>query len=146
MENASKALIIAGAILLSIAIIGIGMYVFNIASSTMQDTDMSAEQAAAYNAKFLSYEGVKNGTTVKTLINTVRSHNAANSADPTKQIVIVSGTAQTNSSGTGTSANQDAQAAAYGVTNASIVSGRQYTISIGYSTTGLVKRIGIVVK
>ena len=30
MENASKALIIAGAILLSIAIIGIGMYVYNL--------------------------------------------------------------------------------------------------------------------
>ena len=29
MENASKALIIAGAILLAIAIIGVGMYVFN---------------------------------------------------------------------------------------------------------------------
>ena len=37
MENASKALIIAGAILLSIAIIGVGMYVFQNVQETIQD-------------------------------------------------------------------------------------------------------------
>ena len=41
MENASKALIIAGAILLSIAIIGIGMYVYNNAATAMEGTDMT---------------------------------------------------------------------------------------------------------
>ena len=37
MENASKALIIAGAILLAIAIIGIGMFVYNNVSGTIRD-------------------------------------------------------------------------------------------------------------
>ena len=38
MENASKALIIAGAILLSILIIAIGMFIYNSASSTITDS------------------------------------------------------------------------------------------------------------
>ena len=40
MENASKALIIAGAILLSILIIGLGMMVFNQAKEAMTGTGM----------------------------------------------------------------------------------------------------------
>ena len=44
MENASKALIIAGAILLSIAIIGIGMAVFQMASGTISSANMSAQE------------------------------------------------------------------------------------------------------
>ena len=61
MENASKALIIAGAILLSIAIIGIGMYVFNMASGTINQANMSGQEIEAYNSEFTKYEGVQNG-------------------------------------------------------------------------------------
>ena len=35
MENSSKALLIAGAILLAILLIGVGMYTYNNASSTV---------------------------------------------------------------------------------------------------------------
>ena len=41
MENASKALIIAGAILLSILIISLGIMVFQNAKSTVGSADMS---------------------------------------------------------------------------------------------------------
>ena len=40
MENASKALIIAGAILLSILIIGLGMYIYNMAADAITDTGL----------------------------------------------------------------------------------------------------------
>ena len=40
MENASKALIIAGAILLSILIIGLGMYIYQQANSATSGTNL----------------------------------------------------------------------------------------------------------
>ena len=83
MENASKALIIAGAILLAIAIIGIGMYVFSSASSQVSDADLSKEQIETFNSKFERYEGTQNGTKVKLLLDTIRNSNSAN---PDKEI------------------------------------------------------------
>lgn len=74
MENASKALIIAGAILLSILIIGIAMFIFNSASDTMDKTvsRMSEQEKQTHNQKFQPFEGPKrSGTDVKTLINTL---------------------------------------------------------------------------
>ena len=50
MENASKALIIAGAILLSILIITIGLYVYSNAKSTIDNslTSMSKSEKDAF--------------------------------------------------------------------------------------------------
>lgn len=77
MENASKALIIAGAILLSILIIGLGMMVFNNAKNTLTSANLAAEQIDAFNSKFESYDGTnKRGTDVRTLCDTVKSNNA----------------------------------------------------------------------
>ena len=57
MENASKALIIAGAIILSILIIALGMAVFNMASNPAQDAAASIESQAAqaFNSTFEPY-------------------------------------------------------------------------------------------
>ena len=41
MENASKALIIAGAILISILLIGLGVYVYTMAAGATQNVDLS---------------------------------------------------------------------------------------------------------
>ena len=79
MENASKALIIAGAILLAISIIGIGMYVFQQAQGAMSGIGMDSEKAAAYNQKFDSYIGTNiKGTQVRALYDVVRNHNVTN--------------------------------------------------------------------
>lgn len=70
MENASKALLIAGAILLSILIIAIGMSIYNSASSTINDSvgAMSTQEKDAFNNQFTSYEGAQTGSKVKALI------------------------------------------------------------------------------
>lgn len=70
MENASKALLIAGAILLSILIIAIGMSIYNSASSTINDSvgAMSTQEIDAFNNQFTSYEGAQTGSKVKALI------------------------------------------------------------------------------
>ena len=59
MENASKALIIAGAILIAILLIGVGMYVYN---SSMKPIDQSGQQMDAqaiqmFNARIEQYVG-----------------------------------------------------------------------------------------
>ena len=86
MENASKALIIAGAILLSILIIGLGMYIYQQANSATQGTNLDPQKANAYNADFLQYEGTRSGTDAKALISAIKNHNRVNVDDPTQQI------------------------------------------------------------
>ena len=88
MENASKALIIAGAILLAIAIIGVGMYVFNNASDSVQGTDMTKEEVTAYNGDFDVYGGTIRGSRVKTLIDTVNNHNLT-AVDDSEKIQVL---------------------------------------------------------
>ena len=144
MENASKALIIAGAILLSIAIIGVGMFVYNSVSKTITDSaDISQQEIDTYNQDFLVYEGVRNGTQVKQLCQSIRSHNTKNQADPSKQIILMNGTApDPNPAPTQTGASGTTTAEINTIKN-SILSGRQYTVSLGYDSSGRVTTVGI---
>ena len=57
MENASKALIIAGAILLAILLISLGIMIFNQAQDTVNNSGMTQAEITAFNNKFLKYEG-----------------------------------------------------------------------------------------
>jgi len=67
MENASKALIIAGAILLSILIIALGIYVFNMAKSATDTNQLDTAAKNTFNAQFEQYEGRQVGSSVKSL-------------------------------------------------------------------------------
>lgn len=73
MENASKALIIAGAILLSILIIAIGMYIFNSSSNSINGaaTQISQQDIDAFNKQLEMYEGRQIGANVKSLISKI---------------------------------------------------------------------------
>ena len=78
MENASKALIIAGAILLSILIIGLGMMVFNNAKDAISGANLDDSKVAAINSKFENYLGPKvKGSNVKSLCDLVKNNNLA---------------------------------------------------------------------
>ena len=76
MENASKALIIAGAILLAILLISLGIMIFNQAQDTVSNSGMAQAEMQAFNNKFLKYEGKRTGSEVKALINEVLASNA----------------------------------------------------------------------
>ncbi len=71
MENASKALIIAGAILLSILIIALGVYVFNIARGAMDTSAIDELAVSTFNRPYEDYEGTCIGSQVKQLISKV---------------------------------------------------------------------------
>ena len=68
MENASKALIIAGAILLSILIIALGLFVFNQSKSVVNTNQLSQAEKNAFNSQITQYEGKQVGSTVKDLL------------------------------------------------------------------------------
>ena len=76
MENASKALIIAAAILLSILIIALGMRVFTASSSAGDSVSLESNEIQAHNSKFLAYEGKIKGSQVVNLINDVQKNNS----------------------------------------------------------------------
>lgn len=76
MENASKALIIAGAILLSILLISLGIMVYNNAKGTVNNANLDAETAQAFNTKFTQYGGTQRGTALNALIDTAIASNA----------------------------------------------------------------------
>lgn len=75
MENASKALIIAGAILLAILLIALGVYVFQSASSNTGTEQLSSTEVQAHNDPFSRYEGTCTGTEIRALLDTVRTNN-----------------------------------------------------------------------
>ena len=89
MENASKALIIAGAIILAVLIIGLGMSVFMQTSSMDPSSDLNSYEVQQFNKKFTDFEGLSvKGSRVLNLCDTVRNHNMQYKDDITKQILI----------------------------------------------------------
>ena len=70
MENSSKALLIAGAILVAILIISICIYTFGNASDSVQSSinSFSTHEIEAFNNQFLMYNKTLDGTEVKKLI------------------------------------------------------------------------------
>ena len=92
MENASKALIIAGAILLSILIITLGILIFQQAQDTINSVDMSDAEKTAFNNKFLPYEGENvRGSQVNALAQAVLTNNQSakdNGESATKGVTV----------------------------------------------------------
>jgi len=81
MENASKALLIAGAILIVIILIGIGVAVINSTSNIQDQAGSSADSMAAqtFNAQFTVYEGTgKSASQINSLRSVVNASNANN--------------------------------------------------------------------
>ena len=86
MENASKALIIAGAILLSILIIAIGMYIYNSSQNSINEagSQISAQEVQSFNQTWEMYEGKQSGANVRTLISKMASNANANAKEDTR--------------------------------------------------------------
>lgn len=86
MENASKALIIAGAILLAILIISLGILILGQANDVISNSGMTQAELQAFNQKFTKYEesGSIKGSTVRSLVQEVlANNNSSNASDET---------------------------------------------------------------
>ena len=123
MENASKALIIAGAILLSILIIGIGMYIYNQAK---EQIDNSAGQM---------YKGDRvSGSQVKQLLTKLATNAAkfdAGSTDERKPEIEVEGLSNKNNY----SPND--------INSVKITSTKTYTVEMTLNNNSLINKITI---
>ena len=90
MENASKALIIAGAILLAILIISLGIMIYNQASGVVDSNAMDEVAVTSFNEKFRQYEGNNvRGANIKALINSIAQNNLSNQGDTSKQVKLI---------------------------------------------------------
>ena len=91
MENATKALLIAAAILVAILIISLGLVVYNMAAETVQGVSLSDTEIQAHNDKFLRYEGeAQRGSQVNAMLQTVLSSNM-NETDEGKKVTVYNG-------------------------------------------------------
>ena len=117
MENASKALIIAGAILLAILLISLGIIIFSQAQDTVDNSGMTQAEVQTFNGQLVKYEGEQKGTVVKTMIQEVLAIN--NNGSGYTITVNVNGTAIST-----TNPTKD-------INNAST-----YNVELVYDTTG----------
>lgn len=89
MENASKALIIAGAILISIVLITLGVVILGQGQDVVNNSNMDATEISSYNSQFTQYEGDHvSGSNVNTLINAVISANTVSNRDGSTEKLI----------------------------------------------------------
>ena len=79
MENATKALLIAGGVLIVILIIGVGMAIFNAGQDAVKaGEDQAGSQALTiFNGQFEKYAGKQKGSVVRNLISTIITNNAS---------------------------------------------------------------------
>ena len=134
MENASKALIIAGAILLAILIISLGIMIYNQASGVVDSNAMDEVAVTSFNEKFRQYEGQNiRGANIKALINSIAQNNLSNQGDESKQVELVF---DRTSKGKITSSN--------GIT---VQTGKSYTVSCETDgESGYINKVTVQVK
>ena len=78
MENASKALIIAGAILISILIVGLGVIIYQNVAGIAKTGTLDAQEITAHNSPFEGYFGnYVSGSNLKALLTQVQANNSA---------------------------------------------------------------------
>lgn len=162
MENASKALIIAGAILLSILIIAIGMFIYTNAQSTITDsmTSMSKQEQNAFNSQFTGYDGAQTGSQIKSLIGDLVTNANTFAEEPGKLISLncdhLDSADVKKGLGNQTSGNAEYTAVAPDIANATATYIQQlgkmrnavetkhtYWVELVYGTSGLINTINI---
>lgn len=133
MENASKALIIAGAILLSILIISLGIMIYRQAAGVVNNNAMSEVEMQQFNTKFTQYEGDKvRGSQVNAMLQAVLTNNMAADSDDRK--VEVTGDIEMKKAATSLPGTKAAAGSTYKVT---------CEYGTGGATSGIVNKISV---
>ncbi|MCL2859013.1 MAG: hypothetical protein FWF46_00260 [Oscillospiraceae bacterium] len=137
MENATKGLMIAGAVLIALVLVALGVFLVNQAQGmkgTVQgqfdDTTISI-----FNQKFEASEGTIQGPAVKTLLTNISQNNQQAINDGTEDakginLVYDNGTTIDGQTPKNTSPN------AIIAIRAQINTGRSYLVSMSYKTSG----------
>ena len=141
MENASKALIIAGAILLAILIISLGIMIYRQASGVVDSNAMDEVAVSSFNEKFNQYVGYNvRGANVNALINTIVQNNLSNSDDTSKQVTLE---VKSSAEWTGTRPNSAVKSVSNSTTG-SALTGRSYSVTTTPDTkSGYITKVTI---
>ncbi len=146
MENVTKALLIAAAVIVVLVIIGLGMYYLNVgrdAMDTSTDT-LDSAKVLAMNADLDNYQGMQNGSNVKKLIEIINAHNGKYANEP-DFCIFINGSNNVNVTDSGTTnksvhnysrGTNDASGVIY---NASVINaGNKYRVTFDYTTGGVI--------
>ena len=142
MENASKALIIAGAILVSILLISVGVMIISSTDGIQgeMETSMTEMEINSFNTKFLNYEGTnQKASQVKSLISAIATSNSANGATSNADEKFVAISFVYKTAGGSTATTPDTNTA-----RANVKTTKTYTVQCNIDgTTGLVNLVTI---
>ncbi len=129
MENASKALIIAGAILIAIVLIAVGVLVVNNMNEPVEQgvEGMTDQAKQIFNRKFESYQGTQNANNVRALLSAIRVSNESDTQIHKVQVTYKSDESTSNITNTTdedkiTTAQED------------ITTDATYTVEFGYDS------------
>lgn len=141
MENASKALIIAGAILLSILLISLGIYIFTQAQTVVNGSGMTQAEVKSFNEQFLKYERTSvKGSEVKSLIQEVNVNNKQD--ESLERQIELTGVAKEATSGSTSGDSTSTGGKTYSTSN--ILNTKTYTVEIQeYGSDGRITKINI---
>ena len=128
MENASKALLIAGAILIVILLISLGIYIYSQAQQQIDAVNMDEQQVLAFNNKFAPYLGNNiTGSQVNALLQQIQASNSQAENMGYEEITFTTGSTITSTTGRA-------------------ATGKTYTVTPSYSEdTGLLEEVKITV-
>lgn len=139
MENASKALLIAGAVLIAILLIGVAMLIYQGAMGGINSgiASMGQQEIQAFNAPFTQYEGTQRGTNVRAIIQNIISSNSANQAEDGKLVSLDILGEAINASTDELNTNK------MSASKSKINTGKTYEVVLEYEKSGLVNKVVI---
>ena len=142
MENASKALIIAGSVLVTIMVIALGVTIFNKAQDAADTSTLDTTEITMFNSKFERYLDNQSGSQVKSLLSFAISNASTNKDEPAKlPTITLGGTTATG----GVQASNDIQTYIDALTSirGSVISTKTYKVTPGYNSDSLITSLTI---
>lgn len=102
MENASKALLMAGGVLIGVLVISLAVYLFADFGATSAEINAqnAQKQITSFNAKFTAYQGYTDDITIYDIVSLAtyaKENNAYYENSPEEQIVVRIGNTQLQS-------------------------------------------------
>ncbi len=137
MDNASKAILFAGAMLIATGLIGIGIYMFKMGGTATTEvaSTMTSNEIMAINSQFTRYRGSCMGVEAKQMIRAVYTHNMSSDSLVTVNSYPVNTSDQLRDM---TSGNK--------LFTGGIKDNKEYTVTIAgtdYNSAGLIRNIQI---
>lgn len=143
MENATKALLIAGAVAVTLLILSLGMYFYNSATDGIDLSKLSQAQKDEFNRSWQMYEGAAiSGSQVNNLIQQVINSNTKEHKENTGKVIdLTVSKGQIDTTFTGV--NKDGTIKGGTGISSKIKTGLTYNVEVNIGTEGLVDTITI---